>query len=135
MTRKPRTILQLKEFGQVMTIASLVCVCLGLWKRQTLTPIIGVLLVLALVFYALSVFAPERLKRAEALWMAFAERLGAVVTFLVMMITYFVIVTPIGLFLRLIGKDILSLKLDKNRQSYWEPVDPQGPASRPFLPY
>ena len=31
---------------------------------------------------------------------------------------YFIIITPIGLFMRLIGKDILSLKFNKN-QSYW----------------
>jgi hypothetical protein len=47
-------------------------------------------------------------------------------------IIYFLIITPIGLFLRLIGKDILNLKFNKNK-SYW--IDRQnniGPMNKQY---
>ena len=40
-----------------------------------------------------------------------------------------------GLFLRLLGKDLLGLRLDPDRASYWDPVEEDGPATRPDKPY
>ena len=37
----------------------------------------------------------------------------------VMSIIFFLIVTPIGLFMRILGKDLVNLKLNKNLKSYW----------------
>ena len=34
-------------------------------------------------------------------------------------IIYFVIITPIGLFMRVIGKDLLNNKYDKDKKTYW----------------
>ena len=34
-------------------------------------------------------------------------------------IVFFLIVTPIGLFMKLIGKDLLNKKYDKKKSTYW----------------
>ena len=34
-------------------------------------------------------------------------------------IVFFFVITPIGLFMKLIGKDLLNNKLDNNKKSYW----------------
>ena len=53
--------------------------------------------------------------------------LGAVVAPVVMALVYFTTVVPIGLIMRLIGKDLLRQKLDKNTKSYWiERNEPMG---------
>ena len=135
MNKKPKTEKELREFGQVMALACLVFTALGLWKRHAFGKLSFTLLVFALVFYAFSAFAPTRLRQPERIWMAFAEKLGTVMTFLVMFLTFYVIVTPIGILLRLLGKDILSMRLDATRESYWEPVEADGPSKRFFVPY
>ena len=51
-------------------------------------------------------------------WVKFGELLGRIISPLVMGVVYFVIITPIGLFMRLIRKDLLKIKF-LNNNSYW----------------
>ena len=51
-------------------------------------------------------------------WIKFGEVLGKIVAPIVMALIYFIIITPIGLFMRLIGKDLLNTKFSKDN-SYW----------------
>jgi hypothetical protein len=41
---------------------------------------------------------------------------------------FFIVVTPIGLLLRMLKKDILRLRIDRQAPSYWIPREPPGPA-------
>tara|TARA_B100001996_G_C18466714_1_gene518284 strand:+ start:369 stop:617 length:249 start_codon:yes stop_codon:yes gene_type:complete len=51
-------------------------------------------------------------------WVKFGEILGRFIAPIVMAIVFFLIITPIGLFMRIIGKDLLNTKFSKDR-SYW----------------
>ena len=79
------------------------------------------------VFLSLALFLPNILSIPNKLWFKFGMLLGAIVAPIVMALVYFITVAPIGLLMRLTGKDILQQKLDKNIQSYWierdKPVD------------
>ena len=46
--------------------------------------------------------------------------IGLAVSFVVLAIFYFLILTPLALFFRLIGRDLLGLKFKTNAKSYWE---------------
>ena len=48
----------------------------------------------------------------------FGELIGKIIAPIVMGIVFFIIITPIGLFMRLIGKDLLQTKFSK-KNSYW----------------
>ena len=48
----------------------------------------------------------------------FGELIGKIIAPIVMGIVFFIIITPIGLFMRLIGKDLLQIKFSK-KKSYW----------------
>ena len=61
------------------------------------------------------------------LWFKFGIFLGKIISPLIMGIIFFLVVTPIGLLMRMLGKDILSLKYSKN-QSYW--IDNNNPKSK-----
>ena len=39
---------------------------------------------------------------------------------LILFILFYIVITPIGFFLRIAGKDFLNLRTDKNSDSYWE---------------
>ena len=45
--------------------------------------------------------------------------LGKIIAPIVMSLIYFLILTPIGLLVRLFGKDLLGLKYSKNQRTYW----------------
>ena len=53
------------------------------------------------------------------LWSKLGIFLGIVVAPIVMALVFFLVVTPIGIFMRLMGKDLLNLKYNKNKDTYW----------------
>ena len=53
------------------------------------------------------------------LWFKFGMILGAIIAPIVMGIVFFLIITPIGLFMKTIGKDLLKKKFDKKKTTYW----------------
>ena len=54
----------------------------------------------------------------KRIWIKFGELLGKVIAPLVLSIIYFIVITPIGLLLRIFGKDLLGTKL-LDKKSYW----------------
>ena len=73
---------------------------------------------ISLIFLILGLLNSKLLNPLNFAWVKFGELLGRIIAPLVMAIIYFIIVTPIGLFMRLIGKDLLNTKFSKN-SSYW----------------
>ena len=75
-------------------------------------------LIIAIIFLILGLLNSKFLTPLNRSWLKFGELLGRVVSPLVMGLVYFVILTPIGLFMRLIQKDLLGTKFSK-KNSYW----------------
>jgi hypothetical protein len=84
-------------------------------------------LITALIFFLLANLAPKVLSVPNKLWFKLGLALGSVVSPVVMALVYFTTVVPIGLIMRLMGKDMLRQKFDKNAKSYWiERDQPMG---------
>jgi len=79
-------------------------------------------------FLAASLLAPQILGPLNRLWMKFALLLYTVMNPLTMALLFFLVVTPIGVAMRLAGKDFLRKRLEPEASSYWLPRDPPGPA-------
>ena len=123
---------QVRDFGLLMTLVFTLITGALLWKgRSTSVYPLSV----AGVFLLFSIFAPMALSPLERAWMAFAEKLSVVMTFLIVSIIFVFAVTPMGLFLKLLRKDLLSLRIEPERDSYWEPVEVDGPGTRYYTPY
>ena len=75
-------------------------------------------LIISLIFLALGLLNSKILTPLNKLWFKFGILLGKIVSPFVMGIIFFLVVTPTGLIMRLLGKDVLNLKYDK-KQSYW----------------
>lgn len=58
--------------------------------------------------------------------------IGFVVSHLILFTMYFVVMTPIGLLLRLSGRDPLARSLDRSQNSYWGQRTTQPPVDRYF---
>jgi hypothetical protein len=76
-------------------------------------------LVVSIIFFLLAFLAPKILVLPNKLWFKFGLLLGSIVAPIVMTLVYFFTVVPTGLIMRLLGKDLLAQKLDKNAKSYW----------------
>ena len=73
---------------------------------------------ISFIFLVLGLLNSKLLSPLILAWIKFGELLGRIVAPIVMAIVYFLIITPIGLFMRLIGKDLLNTKFSKDN-SYW----------------
>jgi predicted membrane protein len=84
-------------------------------------------LIISLIFLILGILNSEFLTPLNKIWFKFGIFLGKIFSPLIMALIFFLVVTPIGLVLRLIGKDVLNLKFN-NDKSYW--VEKRGPKSK-----
>ena len=76
-------------------------------------------IVIAVVFLFLGLINSKLLTPLNRLWFRFGMLLGAIISPIVMGVVFFLVVTPISFFMRIIGKDLLRQKYDKNKKSYW----------------
>ena len=72
--------------------------------------------------------APGLLHVLNVAWTRLGVLLGKIVTPLVMLLVYITTIVPIGLIMRLAGKDLLGLKRAEAGASYWIERTPHGPA-------
>ena len=80
-------------------------------------------LIISVVFLILGLLNSKILTPLNKLWIRFGILLGKIVSPIVMGVVYFGVVTPTGIIMRLFGKDILNLKINKNKSTYWLPKD------------
>ena len=84
-------------------------------------------LIVALIFLILGIVNSNFLTPLNKIWFKFGIFLGNFVSPIIMGIVFFLVVTPISLILRLLGKDILNLKKN-NKRTYW--IDKSEPKSK-----
>ena len=83
--------------------------------------------IISIIFLVLGLFNSKILTPLNKLWFKFGIFLGKIISPIIMGIIFFLVVTPIGLIMRLLGKDVLNLKYNKNK-SYW--IEKKGPKSK-----
>jgi Mg2+/Co2+ transporter CorB len=119
-----------KSFGIVFSIVFLIVALYPLVNSEGLR--IWALIV-SVVFLLLAFVTPKVLTLPNKLWFKFGMLLGSIIAPIVMALVYFVTVLPTGLIMRLLGKDLLKQKLDKNAKSYWiERSEPMGSMKNQF---
>jgi len=81
----------------------------------------------AVIFAVVAIWKPALLAGPNRLWIKLGLLLGKVVSPVALGILFYCAVAPIGVLVRLTGKDPLRLKLDSSAKSYWIPREPPGP--------
>jgi hypothetical protein len=85
------------------------------------------LLIVAAAFAIASFAAPRVLYPLNYVWFRFGLLLHRIMSPIVIGAVFFLCVTPIGVIMRLLGKDVLSLRRRDDLKSYWIVRDPPGP--------
>ena len=85
-------------------------------------------LIVSLIFLVLGLLNSKILNPLNQIWFKFGILLGRIISPLIMAIIFFLVVTPIGLIMRLLRKDLLNLKYNKKNKSYW--IEKNGPKSK-----
>jgi len=101
-TTSPVTRGELRSFALTVGTAFLALALLAAWRGRPTA--VGWFGVLGLTLVAGGLLAPARLVLAYRAWMAFALALSRVTTPLFMGVLYFLVLTPIGFVLRLVGR-------------------------------
>ena len=107
----------LREFG--LTTGAIVAALFGLffpWLLERAIPLWPWLLAALLGAWGLA--APLSLRPVYRGWMRFGLALSKVTTPLIMGLVFFIVITPMSLLLRLLGKDQLSRKLSPEVDTY-----------------
>tara|TARA_B100000035_G_C20802691_1_gene466235 strand:- start:176 stop:562 length:387 start_codon:yes stop_codon:yes gene_type:complete len=83
-------------------------------------------LLISLIFLILGLMNSKILTPLNRLWFKFGIILGKIISPIVMGVIFFLVVTPIGLIMRILKKDILNLKFNE-LDTYW--IEKKGPKS------
>jgi hypothetical protein len=113
---------ELRQFAVIIGIACCVLGALLWWRGKTYYPYS---FVCAAVLFLTGLILPAALKPFHKAWMTLSVLMGWLMTRLILIILFYVILTPIALISRLCGKDFLDKKINKNASSYWVPRDKQ----------
>ena len=84
-------------------------------------------LIVSLIFLVLGLLNSKILNPLNQIWFKFGVLLGRIISPLIMAIIFFFVVTPIGLIMRTLGKDILNLRYN-TKKTYW--IEKTGPKSK-----
>src|SRR6056300_715647 len=75
--------------------------------------------IISLILLVLGLLNSKILTPLNKLWFKFGVILGIIISPIIMGIIFFLVVTPIGLIMKLLGKDLLRLKYNKKDNTYW----------------
>jgi hypothetical protein len=106
----------LRRFGFVVGAVSLSLGLLFLLRHRNGSA----LLTLGLLLIGLGAVAPRSLKYLHALWIGLSLLIGWVMTRVILTVVFFLVVTPIGLLQRLLGRSNVDLGFRTGADTYWQ---------------
>lgn len=74
-------------------------------------------IILSLIFFIITIIRPNLFTYLNRLWIKFGMLLGKIISPIVMGLVFFFVVTPIGILVRVLKKDVMGLK--RGAPSYW----------------
>tara|TARA_B100001989_G_C24201974_1_gene298838 strand:+ start:180 stop:560 length:381 start_codon:yes stop_codon:yes gene_type:complete len=105
-----------KSFGLLFFVVFLI---IGLWPLKNGESLNIYFIIASVVFLILGLLNSKLLSPLNKSWIKLGEILGIIIAPIVMALVYFVILTPISIIVRVFGKDLLGLKLFKEKETYW----------------
>ena len=106
----------LKKFGISLTLV-LLLITLFIAKKSPAG--IWPTFFLAVIFYLLALLNPLVLKPVHFVLMRFGLVTSWIITRFLLLVIFYSLFTPLGLIIRLLGRDPLDRKIDRGKESYW----------------
>jgi len=118
-----------KRFGIFFTFIFTAVSLFFLWKNSLFA--CSIFAILALLFLLTTLIKADLLLPLNKLWMRFGLLLGMVISPIVLGVMFYLLFTPIGIIMRLAGRDELRLKKQMTK-SCWKVRDPIEPYDQSF---
>jgi len=120
----------LRWFGVLLAVFAGLVGTLSWWRDATTaaTVIWSVGLAMAALYYAW----PAARRPIFLGWMYLAYPIGWVMSHVILAVIFFLVITPIGLLMRALGRDPMNRRFDPSTTSYWEPRDKTTGTDRYF---
>lgn len=109
---------EIKKFGLVIMVALTIIAAIIYFNSRDLI-ILAWLLGSGIILLVFAFLLPKVLVPIYKIWMSFAFILGSIISRVILTILFYFIITPIGITIKILGKDILSLKIEREKESYW----------------
>jgi saxitoxin biosynthesis operon SxtJ-like protein len=116
-----------RSFGLIFAAVG---AALALWPLLDADPPRWWLLAAALALFAVSLAIPRVLRPLNRIWERIGLLLHHIVSPIILAIVYFLVLTPLGLAIRLAGRDPLRRRRDTSASTYWISRQPPGPAPK-----
>ena len=104
-----------KQFGYLFFF---ILICISIFNFFNSNKINYILIFLSLIFLIITILKPILFDGISNIWIKFGELLGKFISPLVMMLIFFLFLTPLSFIVRMMGKDLLNTKFSKQK-SYW----------------
>ena len=105
-----------RNFGLVFFIVFFI---VSTWPLTNEEPVRIWSAIISSVFLILGLMNSKLLTPLNKLWFKFGMILGAIIAPIVMGVVFFLVITPIGFIMRIMGKDLLKKRYDKKKETYW----------------
>lgn len=79
------------------------------------------------ILLIISIVLPQILGLPNKIWMKFGDLLHRLVSPIILGIMFFLLITPLGLLMKALGKRPIPLQFDRDIESYWIARTPPGP--------
>ncbi len=89
----------------------------GLYPLISNEPIRIWSIIVSLVFLIVTIIKPNLFTFLNKLWIEFGILIGKIISPIIMGLVFFFVVTPIGIFVKILKKDVMGLK--RGASSYW----------------
>jgi fatty acid desaturase len=127
---------KVRSFGYPVGGVLIALALVGLWRNGwRFTPAAYALLGAGGVLAALALAAPAVLRPVYRVWMGLALVLGFVMTRVILTLVFFLVITPVGWIMRVLGKDPLHRRFDRSAASYWIEKTPPDPSPKRLEKY
>lgn len=113
---------ELRNFG--LTIGIVLCLLGWLlwWQKKDFY---NYFFIFPVMFISLGLFLPVLLKPIYKVWMTFAVIMGWIMTRFILSILFYLVFTSISLVAKLLGNQLLDLKMNNSKKSYWNYKEPK----------
>ncbi|MFH0764738.1 MAG: SxtJ family membrane protein [Candidatus Omnitrophota bacterium] len=108
---------ELREFGLTIGIILVILGGIAAWRGK---PVYPYFLSFGIAFIAAGIIMPAALRFPQVAWMTIAVIVGFFMNRLILSILFYTVITPIGIIMRILGKDVLDQRIDKSAPSYWK---------------
>jgi len=112
-----------KKFGYQLASIFFIFVLIRFFLIREINYLDYFLIFLCISFIILSKFKPDFINPIKKFWVRLSIFLAKILNPILLVIIYLVCFIPIGIFYKILRKENLKTKVDKNLSSYWEVPD------------